>query len=166
MLIDRLKAKAHDLGFSMVGVVSAEPSRHLHAYKSWIANEMHGKMGYLARPDRQIRREDINVILPNVQSMICVGLDYQSLKLPADIANDPSRGRISNYAWGRDYHDIMTPRLKELGRWLSAEINDDVHCPAASSPRPMYPCNIPGGHCGALCCGCRNRASDRALSTL
>ena len=126
MLVDRLKAKAHELGFSMVGIVSAEPSRHLAAYQAWIANEMHGKMGYLARPDRQIRREDLNVILPNVQSMVCVGLDYQSLKLPPEIANDPSRGRISNYAWGTDYHDIMTPRLRELGRWLSAELNDDV----------------------------------------
>lgn len=110
----------------MVGIVSAEPSRHLAAYQAWVANEMHGKMGYLARPDRQIRREDLNVILPNVQSLVCVGLDYQSLKLPDAIANDPSRGRISNYAWGTDYHDIMTPRLRELADWLAAESQAQV----------------------------------------
>lgn len=126
MLMERLKAKAYELGFSMVGVVSAEPSRHLYAYKTWIANEMHGKMGYLARPDRLIRREDLNVILPDVRTMICVGLDYYALKLPANIAGDPSRGRISNYAWGVDYHAVMTPRLEALGAWLAAELQEEV----------------------------------------
>ena len=42
-----------------------------------------------------------------------------------DIANDPTRGRISNYAWGEDYHDIMTPRLEELAGWLKTEIRDE-----------------------------------------
>ena len=113
-LKNALRAKAAELGFSFVGVVAAEPSPRLHAYKRWIGQEMHGEMGYLARPDRQVRREDLSVILPDVQTMVCVGLDYFSMRLPDEIANDPSRGRISNYAWTRDYHDIMTPKLKEL----------------------------------------------------
>ena len=36
------------------------------------------------------------------------------------IAADPGRGRFSNYAWGADYHDVMTPRLEALGEWLRA----------------------------------------------
>lgn len=121
-----IKEKARALGFSMVGIVPAVPSPHLNAYLSWIENEYHGLMGYMARPDRIIRRQDLNVILPNVQSMICVGLDYQTMALPPHIANDPSRGRISNYAWGVDYHDVMTPRLKELGTWLQEQVNGKV----------------------------------------
>lgn len=117
-LTEQLKAKAQELGFSFVGVVSAEPSPYLAAYMRWISAEMHGKMGYLARPDRLIRREDLTIILPNVRSLVCVGLDYFSQQLPSAIANDPSRGRISNYAWGVDYHDVMTPRLKQLAAWL------------------------------------------------
>ncbi len=115
-LKQRLCEKAADLGFSFVGVVPATPSRHLAAYHQWIASEMHGAMGYLARPDRQIRRNDLNEILPQVRSLICVGFDYFTDNLPDEIANDPSRGRISNYAWGTDYHDIMQPRLEELAR--------------------------------------------------
>lgn len=119
-----LVAKAGELGFSFVGVVRAAPSPRLQAYHDWIAQGMHGEMGYLARPDRQDRRNDLNVILPKVQTLVCVGLDYFSMRVPPAIANDPSRGRISNYAWAVDYHDVMTPKLKELGRWLAAQVDE------------------------------------------
>lgn len=123
---ERLKAKALALGFSMVGVVSARPGRTLSAYLNWLDQTYHGEMGYLSRPDRLSRRRDLNVIVPNVQSIVCVGLDYHTLKPPAGIVNDPGRGRISNYAWGVDYHDVMTPRLKELASWLAVEAKEAV----------------------------------------
>jgi epoxyqueuosine reductase len=113
-----LKQKASELGFSMVGVTAARPGRRLAAYLDWLAQGYHGEMGYLARPDRLIRRQNLGEILPGVQSLICVGLDYQTMNPPPELANDPARGRISNYAWGADYHDIMTPRLEELAAWL------------------------------------------------
>lgn len=113
-----VKAKAAALGFNRMGIIPAAPGRRLDAYMRWIDNEMHGKMGYLARLDRLVRRRDLNVIVPEVQSIICVALDYQTINVPDDIAHDPSRGRISNYAWGVDYHDVMIPRLRELAAWL------------------------------------------------
>jgi epoxyqueuosine reductase len=116
-----LEEKARLVGFDMVGVVTAVPSPNLHAYQRWIDAEMHGQMGYLARPDRLARRQDLNHILPGVQTIICVGLEYSTVPVPAAIANDPSRGRISNYAWGVDYHEVMTPRLEELAAWLKAQ---------------------------------------------
>ncbi len=119
-----IKQKAQSLGFTFAGIVPAVPSKRLGAYFDWIHKEYHGKMGYLARPDRQERRQDLNVILQGVQSIICVGLDYATHSIPQEIATDPSRGRISNYAWGVDYHDVMTPRLKELGDWLETQIGD------------------------------------------
>jgi epoxyqueuosine reductase len=121
-----LKEKARDLGFSMVGVVPAAPARRLDAYLQWIAAEYHGAMGYMARPDRVIRRRDLNVILPGVRSLVCVGLDYFTREVPPHVAGDPSRGRISNYAWGVDYHDVMTPRLEALGQWLGEAAGDEV----------------------------------------
>lgn len=126
-----LKEKARDLGFSMVGVVEARPSPHLDAYFRWLAQEYHGSMGWMARPDRQVRRRDLDVILPGVRSLVTVGLDYQTMALPPEIAQAPARGRISSYAWGSDYHDIMTPRLEELAKWLRAaaggEVQDKVY---------------------------------------
>ena len=70
-----LKQQAIQLGFNIVGVIRAAPASTLDAYFNWIEAGMHGSMGYLARPDRQIRRQDLQVILPGVRSMVLVGLD-------------------------------------------------------------------------------------------
>jgi epoxyqueuosine reductase len=116
----RLKSKALDLGFTLVGVTLAVPSPTLDAYFRWVEAGMHGAMGYMARPDRQARRADLNVILPGVRSLVVVGLDYRD-HLPPDALIDPSRGRIASYAWGLDYHDLMLPRLDALADWLTTE---------------------------------------------
>ncbi len=125
-LFERLEEKIRELGFNFFGMIPAQPARRLKAYLAWVAQERHGKMGYLARTDRISRRQDLNVILPGVQTIICVGLNYFPGKLPAHIAQDPGRGRISNYAWGVDYHDVMTPRLKEVASWLQAQTDEQV----------------------------------------
>lgn len=121
-----LAEKARELGFNFFGLIPAQPARRLDAYLAWIEQERHGKMGYLARPDRMVRRQDLNVILPGVQTILCVGLNYFPGKLPSHISQDPSRARISNYAWGVDYHDVMTPRLQELAAWLQGKSQAEV----------------------------------------
>jgi epoxyqueuosine reductase len=115
------RSKALELGFNLVGIARAEPSPYLDAYFHWVRSGMHGSMGYMARPDRQQRRRDLNTLLPGVRSMIVVGLDYGTTAVPDELLNDPSRGRIAAYAWGLDYHDLMTPRLQQLAEWLRAE---------------------------------------------
>ncbi len=115
------KTKALELGFNLVGITRAEPSPYLDAYFRWVDAGMHGTMDYMARPDRQQRRRDLTEILPGVQSMIVVGLDYATVTVPDGLLNDPSRGRIAAYAWGLDYHEVMTPRLQQLAEWLRVE---------------------------------------------
>ncbi|HVU13256.1 MAG TPA: tRNA epoxyqueuosine(34) reductase QueG [Phototrophicaceae bacterium] len=110
-----IKARAVELGFNLVGVTRAEPSPQLDAYFRWIDAGMHGSMSYMARADRQARRRDLNLILPGVRSLIVVGLDYRAY-VPDELLRDPARGRIASYAWGIDYHDLITPRLETLAR--------------------------------------------------
>ena len=119
-LLQALRHEATRLGFSMLGLVAAGRPKRLNAYLDWIAAEMHGTMGYMARPDRIARRQDPSVILAGAQTIVCVGLDYLTPPLPEQVAADPGRGRISNYAWQRDYHDVMLPRLEALADWLRA----------------------------------------------
>ncbi len=117
---ERLKSRALELGFNLVGITPAQPSPTLDAYLRWIEAGMHGDMGYMARPDRVERRRDLNVILPGVRSLVVVGLDYTA-SLPDELLNDPSRGRFAAYAWGLDYHEVMLPRLEALAEWLAEE---------------------------------------------
>ena len=126
-LTERICGKARDLGFDLVGVAPAYPAPHLNAYRAWLAHGYHGEMGYLARPDRVARRKDPARILPEVRSIVCVGLNYYSGALPGDLGDEPARGLISNYAWGADYHDLMLGRLEELAAFIGAEAGGEVN---------------------------------------
>jgi epoxyqueuosine reductase len=117
-LILELRDQAASLGFNGLGVSSAAPARRLDAYLNWIENGHHGEMGYMARQDRVERRRNPQIILPGVQSIISLGLSYSTTQIPPQIAQNPSRGRISNYAWGIDYHDLIIPKLEVLATWL------------------------------------------------
>lgn len=121
-----IKNQAAEAGFNLIGIAPAVPSPRLDAYYRWIESSMHGDMGYMARADRQARRRDLDVILPGVRSILIVGLDYHALSVPADILGDPSHGRIAAYAWGCDYHDLMTPRLTALAERMRADFNQQV----------------------------------------
>jgi epoxyqueuosine reductase len=123
---EKLKDHARELGFNMVGITPAVPSPTLDAYFRWIDAGMQGEMDYMARPDRQARRRDLNVILPGVRSLVIVGFDYRTDLVPESVLKDPARGRIASYAWGLDYHDIMTPQLEALAEWLRVESGQSI----------------------------------------
>jgi epoxyqueuosine reductase len=116
-----LRARAQALGFNFIGLTPARPSPQVAAYLAWVEAGMHGAMGYLARPDRVARRRDLNIILPGAQSLVIVGLDYNTYHVDDEIRQNPLRGRIAAYAWGVDYHALLGPRLEELAAWISAQ---------------------------------------------
>ncbi len=118
-LVERIKSRAVELGFDLVGIAPAGLASHASMYVDWLAAGMMGDMAYLARdPDR---RSDLRRVLPGAQSIIIAGLNYYTIDLPDDIKRDPSRGLIARYAWGVDYHDVMTPRLEELAQYVQEE---------------------------------------------
>jgi epoxyqueuosine reductase len=134
---ERIKAHALELGFNLVGLTPAAPSPHLAAYFRWLDLGQHAELDYMARPDRQARRRDLNVILPGVRSLVMVGLDYHTLRWPAALLDDPARGRIAAYAWGQDYHALMLPRLKALADWLQAETRSPARTRAYVDTGPV-----------------------------
>jgi len=118
-LTQRIKQKAYDLGFDLIGIAPAERAFHAEAYRRWLAQNYQAQMNWLGRDPQ--RREDPRQVLSGAQSVVVVGLSYFVLDPPASVWNDPSRGRIARYAWGLDYHDIMLPRLRELGDFIDEE---------------------------------------------
>src|SRR5690349_21401720 len=96
-----IKEYAMELGFTTAGIVPAIPSPQLDAYFRWLKRGMHGNMEYMARSDRVARRRDLTMVLPRAKSLIVAVMDYYTGP-PPPAALDPTRGRISGYAWGKD----------------------------------------------------------------
>lgn len=123
---ENIKRKAIELGFNLIGITPAKPSPTLSAYMRWIEQGMHGKMGYLARPDRLTRRQNLKDIMPSAESLILVGMDYRTQFADEATLSDPSRGRIASYAWGLDYHNILEIRLQMLAEWITEQTQDKI----------------------------------------
>lgn len=127
-LTDRVRGRALELGFDLVGFAPAQPSDYEAFYHLWVEKGYAGEMGYLVRPDALARRADPRRILPEARSVIVVGLNHYARDLPEEIRHDPSRGLIARYAWGNDYHAVMVPRLQELVSYIEAETGRQVAC--------------------------------------
>ena len=112
-----IKTKAKRLGFHLVGVAVAENDEQVLAQQrlqNWLNSGYHADMEWMNNP----KRFDLQKCLPNVKSVIAVALNYYT---PEQQSEDPEKGKISRYAWGRDYHKVMTKKLKALARWLEEQ---------------------------------------------
>lgn len=117
-LTDRIREKAHELGFESVGFAPLRPSDHEAVYRAWIAAGHHGEMAYLAREDAVAARLDPQQSWPELKSAIVTTMRYANSddeQVPAD------RGIISRYARGRDYHKVMKKKQLALLHWLEEE---------------------------------------------
>jgi epoxyqueuosine reductase len=63
---------------------------------------------------------------PDVRSIVLLGVNYGPRGDPLAILKQRTRGAISVYAQGDDYHEVIKPRLKQLGRWLIENAGGDV----------------------------------------
>ncbi len=113
------------MGFDLIGVAPAARAPHADAYVAWVDAGYAATMGYMARD--LARRQDPRQVLPGARSAVVVGLSYFVADPPADLWNDPSRGRIARYAWGLDYHDVMTPRLRQLAEFIAGEAGRETN---------------------------------------
>ena len=112
ILTDSVKSRALAAGFDHVAIGPASPPDHGPALERWLEAGYAGTMSYLER--RLSERLDPGSVLPGARSVVCVALNYfQGEPVP-----DPSWAPVARYAWGRDYHDVMTPRLQALGQYL------------------------------------------------
>jgi epoxyqueuosine reductase len=110
---------ALEFGFDMIGVAPAGPTAGAQAFVDWLAAGYSGDMDYLGRDPH--KRLDPRHVLPGARSVLVVGISYDTLAVPHEVLRDPARGRIARYAWGADYHDVITPRLRALGERLARE---------------------------------------------
>ena len=120
-----LASEARALGFDCVGVTApdaiADAAKHFHEFLDAGA---HGEMDWLAaHPER---RADPRVLWPGVRSVIMLGVNYGPDENPLAVLEQRTRGAISVYAQGDDYHDLIKKRLKVLARWLVSTSGGEV----------------------------------------
>ena len=120
-----LTSEAHALGFDCIGVtdpgVLTDAAQH---FRIFLEAGAHGDMDWLAaQPER---RMDPRGLWPDVRSVIMLGVNYGPDENPLAILQQRTRGAISVYAQGDDYHDVVKKRLKALARWFATASGADV----------------------------------------
>ncbi len=111
---EKIKQKALDIGFHKVGIVRADAlDKEAVGLQSWLSKGFAADMLWMERDPE--KRADPRLLLPNARSMVVVALNYFT---PHE---HNETGKISRYAWGDDYHDIVKQKLRELLDWIKAE---------------------------------------------
>ncbi|OQY91582.1 MAG: tRNA epoxyqueuosine(34) reductase QueG [Anaerolineae bacterium UTCFX2] len=122
-----IEIEARRLGFELFGVTTAEPPAHFGVFQRWVAQGLHGQMGYLASERSFERRSDPRRILPECRSILALGIRYPApLSGRTPPPNAASSGRVSAYAWGDDYHDVLAERLAALADFIERQVGEPV----------------------------------------
>lgn len=131
-----IKEYAYALGFDMVRITSAEAFPETeHVIKARIAQGLMDGLPWFTAGRAEVSCHP-DALLPEAKSIISLAMFYLT-ELPPDenvavgLASTPEpHGRISRYAWGDDYHEVIKSRLQQLTAWLreyaQGEISDDL----------------------------------------
>jgi epoxyqueuosine reductase len=124
-LLGELAAEARRGGFEVVGVAPVEPigagwfAPHAARLKAWLDAGMHADMAWIAR--RAEERVVPERLLPGVRSAVVLWMPNRTAPVPRPSG---ARGRVSAYAWGRDYHNVVGKALRRLKAWILARHPD------------------------------------------
>lgn len=118
-VFDRLEQEARRLGFSRLGITSAEPPPRQDRFAQWLDQGFAGVMENWLRRHLPLRSSPES-LLPGTQSVIMLATDYEAKTVDSRESSDC--GQIARYAVGRDYHDVLRSRLNQLGKWLERAI--------------------------------------------
>lgn len=124
-LTERVKEKARQLGFALVGVTGPEQPPHLDIYRNWLNQGRHGEMSYLGTERARKRRANPREILPECKSILVLAVPYNnptSNPHPTEV----KLGRVAAYAWGEDYHEILKGRLQAMVQFIEEESRQPV----------------------------------------
>ena len=119
-LTQAIKKRALLEGFQKVGIVRAEPlAEEAPRLKEWLARSYHGEMSWMARDVE--KRLDPREIFPQARSIVVVALNYYT---PDQHHDNSHTGKVSRYAWGDDYHDVLKTKLQSLLSWIREQVPD------------------------------------------
>ena len=116
-LQESLRDEAARLGFVACGFTTAVPDPQRAArLEEFLGQGRHGSMEWMEA--RKEQRASPQGLWPEAKSVIALGMSYAPDVDPLALEAEPEKARISVYAHGRDYHDVVKKALKALARWL------------------------------------------------
>lgn len=120
-----IRARAASLGFDVVGFASAaDPWPAGERLKTFVAEGLHGDMAWME--ETLERRAHPTGMWPEARTAVMLGMNYGPDSDPLEALKRRSRGVISSYAQGDDYHELIKGKLKNLGGWLKAKLGGEV----------------------------------------
>ncbi|MBI5019810.1 MAG: tRNA epoxyqueuosine(34) reductase QueG [Ignavibacteriales bacterium] len=115
-LSEDIRARAKDIGFSLIGFANAEPLINEGLkLDDWLDRKYNGTMRWLEK--KKDERKNPLKIMPYAKSVIVCAINYYQ----PEISTSNSKGKISRYAWGADYHTVLKSKLKELSEFISSK---------------------------------------------
>jgi epoxyqueuosine reductase len=112
-----VKAQARSLGFDLCGIAPVDDFPELAFLREWLAKGYAGEMAWMTRTAD--RRADVREVVPGARSVIVTATLYNTDR-PYTDAQPHDVARVSRYAWGDDYHDVLKARLDALLEWMRA----------------------------------------------
>ena len=125
-LEEGIRAQGYGLGFDLVGITTLGRMDTASHFDEWLDRGYAGEMHYL--PKWASKRRDSRLPYDGVRSAIVVAMDYGGAA--------PS-GPVARYARGDDYHDVLDAKLRELHKWIAAELGRDVRGRAYVDTGPL-----------------------------
>lgn len=124
-LTKSLEKMAREQGFAAFGIAPAVLAPvTAKRLQDWLAGGQHGDMIWMeSRADERASPQNL---WPEVRSVIMLGMSYAPARDPFALENVPDHGRISVYAQGKDYHDVVKKALKRTARWLVENVDCEV----------------------------------------
>jgi len=121
-LAERIRSWGQALGFQQLGICDIDLGDHEDHLNKWLSRGFHGDMDYMQR--HGTRRSRPAELEPGTLKVISVRMDYlpQTTTDIEALLTEPSKGAISRYALGRDYHKLMRKRLQKLAHQIEAHI--------------------------------------------
>ncbi|NBC85245.1 MAG: tRNA epoxyqueuosine(34) reductase QueG [Bacteroidetes bacterium] len=132
-LTRRLKDEAQRLGFDDCGISAAQPlDDEARRLEQWLLEGRYATMEWMA--DHFDKRTDPTKLVDGARSVISVLHNYYQ---PDPAHASDTRGKISRYAWGDDYHEVMKEKLYRLYGWLQDEVGTEINGRAFVDSAPV-----------------------------
>ncbi|WP_316810193.1 tRNA epoxyqueuosine(34) reductase QueG [Pedobacter heparinus] len=116
---EMIKAEARRLGFMQCGIAKAIfLEQEAPKLEKWLQDKHHGQMAYME--NHFDKRLDPRLLVEDSKSVISLTLNYY----PAEQQTDPDAPKISKYAYGMDYHQVIKDKLFQLLNFIREEIGE------------------------------------------